>query len=221
MKKIISYSLWGNQPKYVAGAIKNAKNNAVIYPDFISRFYVDLIVPKDAIFYLEEMYNTEVIQRDLVGDWRFSLQRFLPFSEKDVEYFISRDCDSRCSVREKSAVDEWIKSGKDFHIMRDHPFHGNYPILAGMFGSKGGLINNIEEIIQSENLNDMYHSDQFFLQKYIFPLVKNSCLVHDEFFEKKQFPLKRNELEFVGEPLTENDLPCDPSHREILKAAIK
>ena len=40
MKKIISYSLWGNDPKYCVGAVKNALLRGKIYPNWISRFYV-------------------------------------------------------------------------------------------------------------------------------------------------------------------------------------
>lgn len=216
MKKIISYSLWGNKKKYTIGAIKNAQNNLLIYPEFISRFYVDLTVPKDILYSLEDLPNTEVILRSTIGDWRFSLQRFLPFSEKDVQCFLSRDCDSRCSLREKNAVDVWLKSDKNFHIMRDHPYHGGFPILAGMFASKGGIIEEIEELIQKENLLDTYHSDQIFLQKYVYPKIKNNCIIHDEFFEKSSFPTKRINKEYVGAPLDENDNLCFPEYSELL-----
>ena len=44
---------------------------------------------------------------------------------------LSRDSDSLLNIREKKAVDEWIKSDKSFHIMRDHKYHKTR-ILAGM-----------------------------------------------------------------------------------------
>jgi len=43
--------------------------------------------------------------------------------------------DSRFNDREQAAVDEWMRSDKSFHIMRDHPAHTT-TILAGLFGSK-------------------------------------------------------------------------------------
>lgn len=45
--------------------------------------------------------------------------------------FISRDTDSRLGLRESAAVDEWVKSGKMLHTMRDHPVGHTAPILAG------------------------------------------------------------------------------------------
>ena len=55
--------------------------------------------------------------------------------------------------------------------------------------------------------------DQNFLREKIFPIVKNNCFVHDEFFEKRPFPSKRKEgldkhgnpLYFIGEPVDEED----------------
>jgi hypothetical protein len=40
MKKIISYSLWGDLPLYTVGAISNAKQAKEIYPGWICRFYI-------------------------------------------------------------------------------------------------------------------------------------------------------------------------------------
>ncbi len=34
MKRVISYSLWGDNPKYTIGAIKNAELALTYYPDF-------------------------------------------------------------------------------------------------------------------------------------------------------------------------------------------
>ncbi len=34
MNKVISFSLWGDNPKYTIGAIKNAELSKTIYPDW-------------------------------------------------------------------------------------------------------------------------------------------------------------------------------------------
>ena len=52
-----------------------------------------------------------------------------------VDIIISRDLDSRFDDREQAAVNEWIRSEKSFHIMRDHPQH-RASILGGLWGSK-------------------------------------------------------------------------------------
>jgi hypothetical protein len=52
-----------------------------------------------------------------------------------VDAYVSRDLDSRLNAREISAVNEWIDSDKDFHFMRDHPYHGT-TILGSGWGCK-------------------------------------------------------------------------------------
>ena len=196
---IISFSLWGNNPIYIIGAIKNAILAKEIYPNWICRFYIDSIANNNInIKYLKLLDNTEILFNDIVGDWTFNIKRFLPIVDKDVDCFISRDCDSRLSFREKQAVDEWINSDKTFHIMRDHPFQFNYPILAGMFGSKKTSINNN---IFNDNINQGHFSDQIFLQKYIYPLANYDCLIHDSTNQQtgQPFSVPRYNKEFIGD----------------------
>ena len=54
MKKIISFSLWGTNPKYTIGAIKNADLAEEIYPDWVCRYYVAQDVPRGVLFKLED-----------------------------------------------------------------------------------------------------------------------------------------------------------------------
>ena len=124
---------------------------------------------------------------------------------------ISRDADSRLGFREKAAVDEWLSSNKDFHIMRDHPNHG-VPILGGMWGVKGNILSNIKNISIAYNPGNFWQTDQIFLQNVVYPVVKEKSLVHDEFFEKKSFPKlskERNINHFVGQAYDGDGLVLD------------
>ena len=49
--------------------------------------------------------------------------KFNFYSRTQVTHFVSRDLDSRFSARETAAVNDWLKSNKAFHFMRDHPAH--------------------------------------------------------------------------------------------------
>jgi len=205
---IISFSLWGDDPKYNIGAVKNCQLAEIYYPDWICRFYIAENTPKETINTLKSKQNAEVIETKDFGNWKSTIKRFFPFSEENVNLFISRDCDSRISSREAAAVNAWMNSDKKFHIMKDHPYHGSFPILAGMFGAKKGIINNINELIdeyQKANLNEQYHFDQIFLLKYIWPKIKDDSIIHDEFFNKKPFPTMRLNNQFVGAIFDEND----------------
>lgn len=206
MKKIISFSLWGDNPKYIIGAIKNAELAITIYPDWICRFYCSDSVPIEIINVLKEFKNSEVIILNDKGDWTSMFWRFLACIDSDV--MISRDTDSRLSVREKLAVDEWLNSDKNFHIMRDHPHH-KIEILGGMWGCRNGILKNIDDLINNYKKGDYWQIDQEFLKDVVYNNIKNDVFVHDEFFKynenAKNFPTKRINYEFVGDVFDEND----------------
>lgn len=216
MKKIISFSLWGDNPTYTQGAIRNAELAKEIYPDWICRYYIGRSTPKQTIDTLSLFDNTEVIVMDVDGDWTGMFWRFYPAGEQDVDVVIIRDCDSRLNNREKEAVNEWLNSDKGFHIMRDHPYHTT-EILGGMWGSKKGVTPNIKKQIETYIKGDFWQVDQNFLRDIIYPIVKNNSLVHDEFFDKKPFPSKRPINIFVGQAFNENDEFLHPEHINLIR----
>jgi len=147
--KVISFSLWGDKKLYTIGAIKNADLALDLYPNWICYFYCNSCVPTDIINELKNRPNTKVIEIPEIGNTACTLHRFLVTDDEHVEYMISRDLDSRLSMREKIAVDEWINDGSDFHLMRDHPYHGSF-VMGGMHGIKttkfkGKIKNSIKE----------------------------------------------------------------------------
>lgn len=203
MKKIISFSLWGNNPKYTIGAIKNANLAPIVYPNWTCRFYVSNDVPNDIVKELEK--TSEVIKLNSIGNWKLTVERFKVIDE-DVECVLFRDTDSRLNNREKAAVDEWLKSNKTLHVMKDHPYHGGFPILAGMWGlKKKGFNLNMSKMLSIYSNTELYHYDQIFLNDYVWKYYSDDCIIHDEFFNKKPFPTARNGLQFVGQVFDEND----------------
>ena len=62
MKKVITFSLWGDKPMYNIGAIKNAELAREVYPDFECWFYIhEETVPIETILKLREIKNTKII----------------------------------------------------------------------------------------------------------------------------------------------------------------
>ena len=206
MKKVISFSLWGDNPKYTIGAIKNAELIDTIYPGWIGRFYCGKSVPIDIIEILKTYTNVEVIEMEENGDWSGMFWRFYACEDSDV--MISRDTDSRLNLREKNAVDEWLNSDKDFHIMRDHPYH-NALILGGMWGVRNGILKNIVDLIKNYNKGDFWQVDQNFLREQIYPIVVNTSFVHDSYHNinsrSKNFSIERINQEFVGDVFDEHN----------------
>jgi protein O-GlcNAc transferase len=211
MKKLISFCLWGDNPVYNIGAIRNAELAKEIYPDWVCRYYVGKSTPTNTIEKLKTFDNVEIVEMDEEGDWTGMFWRFYPASEESVDVVIVRDCDSRLNLREKDAVLEWLESDKGFHIMRDHPAHGT-EILGGMWGSKKGVIKNMKQMIDEFIKGNFWQVDQNFLREKIYPIVKNNCLVHDEYFEKKPFPNPRIDKKFVGQAFDYNENLLYPEH---------
>jgi hypothetical protein len=204
--KIISFSIWGDNPKYTLGAIRNAELTPIIYPGWISRFYCGSSVPKTIIDELKSLPHIQVIEMEEAGNWTSMCWRFYPASEEDVEFMISRDSDSRIDFREKAAVDEWISSGKSLHIMRDHKEHTSL-IMGGMWGIKGNAIQDIKKLIEDYHKGDFWQVDQNFLNSMIYPKLKDDAFIHDEFHNyerfKNRFPTERHGSDFVGQRVNE------------------
>lgn len=215
MKKIISFSLWGNNPTYTVGAVKNADLALEIYPGWICRYYVGKSVPADIIDALIQRENTEVFVMNEEGDWTGMFWRFYPASEPDVEIMLSRDTDSRLDIRERAAVDDWLAGDKDFHIMRDHPYHATQ-ILGGMWGVRNGLLLGMRQAILDYTKGDFWQVDQNFLKEIIYPYIMNNTCTHDEYFAKEPFPTKREPKQFVGQAYDANDNQLHPEHGELV-----
>jgi protein O-GlcNAc transferase len=218
MKKVISFSLWGSNPKYTIGAIKNADKALEIYPDWICRYYLGRTVPIQVVEELIKRKNTEIFIMNEEGNWTGMFWRFLAADDPNVDVMISRDTDSRVSLREKAAVEDWLNSDKDFHIIRDHPYH-LIEILGGMWGARNHVLTGISKAINQYQKGDFWQVDQNFLKQIVYPKIKNLAKVHDDFFEKKPLPHKRENFEFIGQVFDENDNP-DLSHVEILRKNI-
>jgi hypothetical protein len=105
-----------------------------------------------------------------------------------------RDCDSVVNAREAKAVDDWIASGKSFHIMRDWWTHTD-PVLAGMWGGIAGVLPSMRLLLgtyKSKHL-ETPNWDQWFLRDRVWPLIRDHALIHDRYFAS------RNAMPFPGE----------------------
>jgi len=217
--KYISFSLWGDRPIYNIGALRNSELVKHFYPDWKMIVFHDLSFPTETIELLKEnSVETKLVQNSTYGMfWRFfSLE--LP----DCEYSIFRDADSRISHRESLAVNEWIRSGKTLHVMRDHPFHkipagtNQLSILGGMWGIKNKVYPIIEMMHRFGGLTEhKYGNDQSFL-RYIYEMIGSDKITHDEFFENRPFPIKRENGRFIGERIDEKENPVTDDFKLVL-----
>jgi hypothetical protein len=206
MKKIISFSLWGDNPKYCVGAIRNAQLAQIHFPEWECRFYCGRDVPGIYISALNAFDNTSVRIRSKDD---FTFGAFWRFEAMEPETIvISRDCDSRLSARERQIVDEWIVSDSRLSVIRDHINHYEFPILAGMWGLKNGLDTEMIKGLPKYNNNHTYLMDQYWLRDLVWPRLEHISMVHGI----KETMWMRNTYQsigkdFIGQTYDANDIP--------------
>lgn len=177
--KIISFSLYGDQPRYTGNLSHVIQSYKNIFPGWRCRVYVAADVAQQHISTLISE-DCEVIMMQAKGiDARYTQWRFLAIEDKNMEAIIIRDLDSIAGEREKLMVGQWLASGKNFHIIRDHITH-NTRIMAGMWGIKKNSI-DIKKESKKIQLSNTYGTDQLFLEKIIYPQIKHDVMVHDSF----------------------------------------
>ncbi len=221
MKNVISFSLWGESPIYWIGAKKNIELAQKFFPGWICRIYID---KKCDIKLIESIiaHNVEIILVEQINSFDGMFWRFFASEDPEVDIFLSRDCDSRFTNREIAALNQWISSNKDFHIIRDHPYH-SVPILGGLWGSRNGLMRKIglSNLIKDWGVFNRKGIDQDFLGDRVYPLVWDKAFEHSEFNlkfkgETNRFPTLRMNYEFVGDSFDEND-NRHPAYWKIIK----
>lgn len=191
-RNVISFSLWGKQPRYLDGAIKNATHAPVVYPDWSCRFYCDETVPQAVRDKLEALGSEVRMMPQQKTLFEGLFWRFMVIDDPDVSHFLIRDCDAVINVKERVAVDDWLQSGKWFHLMRDWYSHTDL-VLAGMWGGVRGVFPSIQERINSFRSDHVRTRtlDQEFLREAVWPTLAQSCCIHDRFFRvlgAKPFP---------------------------------
>lgn len=182
-QNVISYTLFGDNPRYCESAIMCVQVAAELFPQWRCRIYLDDSVPQDVQQRLREV-GAQVI--DMTGQPGVHplMWRFLVADDPTVERFLIRDADSLLSEREQAAVEEWLQSPYWFHHMRDYFSHTEL-ILAGLWGGVRGVLPPLQPLMQSwlsRQENVTRFADQIFLRENVWPIMRQSVLTHDDLF---------------------------------------
>jgi len=204
-KNIISYSLWGNDYKYLIGAQKNCDIAEQLFPEYILQYHINHNVDIDIIKYLKSKSNTEIFLYEDVNNnngHEENLGVFMRFNsiQKDKICFL-RDCDSRLSLKEKKYMDFFINSDFKIHSIKDHPGHFFNRIMAGICGFKNIDISDRLNVFISKKNSSYYGIDQDFLDE-IYLEFSEYVLNHHDYKNN----ISKN-LDFIGQVYDENDNP--------------
>jgi hypothetical protein len=175
MRRIIAFSLYNAWAKYTVNAVINCMLAPAVYPGWVCRFYVDDTVPPGIVALLRTFDYVELVQMPRHQDAGAMLWRFLPAGEPGVDAMISRDADSWLGSREAACVQDWLASGREFHIIRDHCHHTR-PIMGGLWGARGGALPEMAKWVADFCCYGTY--DQGFLAERVYPLAVSRSLFH-------------------------------------------
>ena len=206
--KVVSFSLWGSDDKYLSGTLANLELVAEYYPGWVCRCYCGDDVPEEWRQKLADAGFQVMVRHTNAFTGLF--WRFEAVFDPEVELFICRDSDSRVNPREAAAVEEWLRSGKPFHSMRDHYEH-TVPIMGGMWGSYAWP--DFKKLLQAWPLSGRMGDDQDFLTQRVWPLVRNNSISHDRYCEDTTVDTPTGP--FAYKPITfygEHDVRPFPQH---------
>jgi hypothetical protein len=177
---VISTVLYGDNPRYVYGAERNAEMYGEMFPGWSLVIFCDDSVPLRVRESLASFSNVRMCDPPYPApDYRRLFWRFTPILWSGTAAVIIRDLDSRPTTRERAAVDEWLASGRALHIMRDHPEHTE-PIMGGMFGVLPNALPDFHETLLAYGPDDSYGCDQRFLGKLLYLRLIDNALVHQD-----------------------------------------
>lgn len=235
MKILISYALFGDDEKYTKGALHNAKVCRESYGrlgEVDQVFWVGNGAPKWVVDALEDYGATVILKGGETGWGRVTtdatVARFFA-ADLGADAFFCRDTDSRPSNREVDAMLEWQRSGKAFHVMRDHPYH-YAAVMGGMWGGFCAAFQNttmqrlfLDWKLKNSEPEELYGYNQRFLKESVWPVMAGNVLQHDTFYREYSggvpFPGGDSPGLFVGEVVDEKG-EFNQEHREIREKAL-
>lgn len=216
----VSFSLFGTDPLYQLGAIRNAEMYHEKRPNWDLRFYIGHSIDSDTRVELLKANPrariVEVDERENAASTWWRMRALLDFEPPPTLLF--RDVDSRPCARELAAVDEWLAQDLLYaHALRDHEYHGAV-ILAGLWGLKGPGIMPVASKLRPK-IPDFWTTDQIELQMKVFPMVRRHLMAHigsSHIYEKpaqrRPFRVPRDPGGFVGQGFNGDETPRSPEH---------
>jgi hypothetical protein len=200
-KKVISFSLFGNDKKYFANIDACIKSYHMFFPNWVIRIYVSDDLSEEVLKKIKSYKCELIIMRNKGIDFRYTLWRFLVLDDQSISHALIRDIDSVASKREKLMVDEWVNSNQTLHVIRDHPDHTDL-IMGGLFDRRFDPSFNMQKAMLNFKKMNKLGVDQQFL-KLIYNHYFPDIFIHDLFkrYDKEEPVIipHQNTNSFVGE----------------------
>lgn len=206
MKGLISFSLYGNAPKYVLGLYENLDLAPEIYPGWDVRVYIERHHYATAKI-RRRWPQVQVVEKPPTPGSSGMFWRLESVLDQAYSHVIVRDVDSRLSHRERSIVSDWIASERALHVIRDHPAHNLIPVLGGAHGYMPAKFPDMAQWLRSWQHSNRYGDDEKFLHVVVWDSTPSGeRLVHTS--QGKRYGGQVLELEVPTN--TEGAFICQP-----------
>ena len=178
--KIISYCIFGKEQYYKHGVRRNIYLAKRLFPGWTIRLYAEKDTQDDLIAEFSNINGVEVIIKTQNFPQDGVHWRMLPM-EEGHDVVIVRDVDTTLIQRDVALVDDWLKSPYQYSVGRDEPGMKSV-IMAGIWGAKNPCLditsmwNRFYKKRSPINFNDLK-----FLDKLVYPLIRNDLVVYSEF----------------------------------------
>jgi len=141
-KNLISYILFGSEPRYWSNVPYLLVTNSAIYQDFHMRFYVhkeSTVIPCFNVLQEVSKINLnveiEIVEDSYVGT-KLTTWRVKPLWEDDIDVLLCRDVDYAINLLERKSVEYFIRQSDCIvHGIRSYHLH-TAPYMAGLCGFK-------------------------------------------------------------------------------------
>jgi hypothetical protein len=183
---LISFSLYGQLPRYCEMAVLNVLAAQRYLPDFVCRFYLDGSTPPAVVQRLQALGAQSILMGEEAARMPATFWRFLAMDDEQADCVLVRDVDALIDARDAWCVQDWRQSGQAFHVIRDDCCHTEL-ILAGLLGIRAGVLRGMKMRIErflhaSGPAGWKRYADQLFLRHVIWPAVRNHTWTHDQVY---------------------------------------
>jgi len=216
-KHVFSYCVYGSNPKYCEGMIRNLEQIQEQFPEFQTWIYLGNDVPKSYIDRYSKFSNVKLIETNTTGG-RLMTYRLFPIDDSNVNILFTRDADSRFSNRDIWCMNDFMSSPYRIFTIRDHPWHGE-PLMLGLSGFRKIIGLNIQEsyakFIEGKNDIDYYQVDQQFAKQTVYFPYQSLCITYTSYMRYphetvKEIDIRReNDTDFCGNVLLFNECGCE------------
>jgi hypothetical protein len=172
--KVISLSLFGDNPYYYNHAYKMKDDLPKYFPDWELRIYIHYKTPSFIIKkFIEKGCQVIIVQQDNMTPSDSTFWRFL--AAQDDVIFACRDVDYQLNDFDYQQVNQWIKKDKTFFIKYltvnsklEFKIRGiKSSFHAGFWGGRNQCVPNILEKINNYKYRKHWRRDELFLENVI------------------------------------------------------